>query len=159
MLLFVNWLFLVGTSSLCFLERVFDGDNKLTSSFRGRFCDLVVVLLVVPALVVVDLSPNKKVSYPGQVLGMIEKLVVVLVVVTLSIVQLSIMLWVDKGLIICLIFASPIQLHPIVLSVVWTFADILLGCLCLLYNCSFILEQLVCSHFDHIQVDLWIMGF
>ena len=55
--LFVNWLFLVGTSSLCFLERVFDGDNKLTSSFRGRFCDLVVVVIV-PALVVVmvDLS-------------------------------------------------------------------------------------------------------
>ena len=48
--------FLVGTSSLCFLERVFDGDNKLTSSFRGRFCDLVVVLLIVPALVVMDLS-------------------------------------------------------------------------------------------------------
>ena len=55
--LFVNWLFLVGTSSLCFLERVFDGDNKLTSLFRGCFCNLVVVLLVVvPALVVVDLS-------------------------------------------------------------------------------------------------------
>ena len=53
--LFVNWLFLVGTSSLCFLERVFDGDNKLTSSFRGRCCNLVVV--AVPALVVVvDLS-------------------------------------------------------------------------------------------------------
>ena len=34
---FVNWLVLVGTSSLCFLERVFDGDNKLTSSFHGRF--------------------------------------------------------------------------------------------------------------------------
>ena len=52
--LFVNWLFLVGTSTLCFLERVFDGDNKLTSSFRGRFYDLVVVVL--PAsLVVVDL--------------------------------------------------------------------------------------------------------
>ena len=55
--LFVNWLFLVGTSSLCFLERVFDGDNKLKSSFRGHFCDLVVAA-VVPALVVVmmDLS-------------------------------------------------------------------------------------------------------
>ena len=55
--LFVNWLFLVGTSSLSFLERVFDGDNKLMSSFRGCFCDLVVVV-VVPALVVVmvDLS-------------------------------------------------------------------------------------------------------
>ena len=55
--LFVNWLFLVGTSSLCFLERVFDGDNKLTSSFRGHFSDLVVVVIV-PALVVVmvDLS-------------------------------------------------------------------------------------------------------
>ena len=55
--LLVNWLFLVGTSSLCFLERVFDGDNKLMSSFRGRFCDLVVVVL--PAslvVVVVDLS-------------------------------------------------------------------------------------------------------
>ena len=48
--LFVNWLFLVGTSSLCFLERVFDGDKKLTSSFRGRFCDLVVAIIV-PALV------------------------------------------------------------------------------------------------------------
>ena len=55
--LFVNWLFLVGTSSLCFLERVFDGDNKLTSSFCGRFSDLVVAV-VVPALMVVmvDLS-------------------------------------------------------------------------------------------------------
>ena len=55
--LFVNWLFLVGTSSLCFLERVFDGDNKLMSSFRGRFSDLVVAV-VVPALmlVMVDLS-------------------------------------------------------------------------------------------------------
>ena len=55
--LFVNWLFLVGTSILCFLERVFDGDNKLTSSFRGCFSDLVVVV-VVPVLVVVmvDLS-------------------------------------------------------------------------------------------------------
>ena len=55
--LFVNWLFLVGTSSLCFLERVFDGDNKLTSSFCGRFSDLVVAI-VVPALMVVmvDLS-------------------------------------------------------------------------------------------------------
>ena len=55
--LFVNWLFLLGTSSLCFLERVFDGDNKLTSSFCGRFCNLVVAVIV-PALVVVmvDLS-------------------------------------------------------------------------------------------------------
>ena len=55
--LFVNWLFLVGTSSLCFLERVFDSDNKLTSSFRGRFSDLVVAVIV-PALmlVMVDLS-------------------------------------------------------------------------------------------------------
>ena len=55
--LYVNWLFLVGTSSLYFLERVFDGDNKLMSSFRGRFSDLVVAV-VVPALVVVmvDLS-------------------------------------------------------------------------------------------------------
>ena len=78
---------------------------------------------------------------------MIEKLAVVLVVVTLSIVQCSIVLRGDKGLIICLIFASPIQLHPIALSVVWTFIDILLGCLCLLYNCSFILKQLVCSRF------------
>ena len=79
---------------------------------------------------------------------MIEKLVVVLVVVTLSIVQRSIVLRVDKGLIICLIFASPIQLHPIALSVLWTFVDILLGCLCLLYNYSFILELLVCSRFS-----------
>ena len=78
---------------------------------------------------------------------MIEKLAVVLVVVTLSIVQHSIVLWGDKGLIICLIFASLIQPHPIALSVVWTFIDVLLGCLCLLYNCSSILEQLVCSHF------------
>ena len=78
---------------------------------------------------------------------MIKKLVIVLVVMTLSIVQHSVVLRVDKGLIICLIFASPIQLHPIALSVVWTFVDILLGCLCLLYNCSFILEQLVCSRF------------
>ena len=78
---------------------------------------------------------------------MIEKLAVVLVVVTLSIVQHSIALRGIKGLIICLIFASPIQLRPIALSVVWTFIDILLGCLCLLYNCSFILEQLVCSRF------------
>ena len=53
---FVNWLFLVGTSSLCFLEQVFDGDNKLTSSFRGRFCDLVVVVLPASLVVVVDLS-------------------------------------------------------------------------------------------------------
>ena len=55
--LFVNWLFLVGTSSLCFLERVFDGDNKLTSLFHGRFSDLVVAVIV-PALMVVmvDLS-------------------------------------------------------------------------------------------------------
>ena len=50
--LFVNWLFLVGTSSPCFLERGFDGDNKFTSSFHGRFSDLVVAV-VVPALVVV----------------------------------------------------------------------------------------------------------
>ena len=78
---------------------------------------------------------------------MIKKLVVVLVVVTLSIVQRSVVLRVNKGLIICLIFASLIQLHPIALSVVWTFIDILLGCLCLLYKCSFILEQLVCSRF------------
>ena len=76
---------------------------------------------------------------------MIKKLVIVLVVVTLSIVQCSIVLWGDKGLIICLIFASQIQPRPIALSVVWTFIDVLLGCLCLL--CSFILEQLVCSHF------------
>ena len=78
---------------------------------------------------------------------MIEKLVVVLVVVTLSIVQCSVVLWVDRGLIICLIFASPIQLRPIALSVVWTFVDVLLGCLCLLYDCSFFLEKLVCSRF------------
>ena len=90
-------------------------------------------------------SPNKKVSYPGKVLGTIEKLAIVLVVATLSIVQHSVVLWGNKGLIICLIFASPIQPHPIALSVVWTFLDILLGCLCLL--CSFVLEQLVCSCF------------
>ena len=53
---FVNWLFLVGTSSLCLLEWVFDGDNKLTSSFLGRFCDLVVVVLPASLVVVVDLS-------------------------------------------------------------------------------------------------------
>ena len=50
--------FLVGTSSFCFLGRVFDGDNKLMSSFHGRFCDLV-VMVVVPAslvMVMVDLS-------------------------------------------------------------------------------------------------------
>ena len=76
---------------------------------------------------------------------MIEKLPVVLVVATLSIVQHTIVLWGNKGLIICLIFASPIQPHPIALSVVWTSVDVLLGCLCPL--CSFILEQLVCSHF------------
>ena len=76
---------------------------------------------------------------------MIEKLAVVLVVATLSIVQRSVVLRGDKGLIICLIFASQIQPHPIALSVVWTFIDVLLGCLCLL--CSFVLEQLVCSHF------------
>ena len=54
---FCKLAFLVGTSSLCFLERGFDGDNKLTSLFRGRFCDLVVAVIV-PALVVVmvDLS-------------------------------------------------------------------------------------------------------
>ena len=78
---------------------------------------------------------------------MIEKLAVVLVVVTLSIVQRSIVLWGDRGLIICLIFASSIQLRPIALSVVWTFIDVLLGCLCPLYDCSFVLEQLVCSRF------------
>ena len=78
---------------------------------------------------------------------MIEKLAVVLVLVTLSIAQCSIVLLGDKGLIICLIFASPIQLHPIALSVAWTFVDILLGCFCLLYNCSFVFEQLVCSRF------------
>ena len=78
---------------------------------------------------------------------MIKKLAIVLVVVALSIVQRSIVLRGDKGLIICLIFASPIQPHPIALSVVWTFVDALLGCLCLLYNCSFVLEQLVCSRF------------
>ena len=87
------------------------------------------------------------VSYPGKVLGMIKKLAVVLVVVTLSIVQHSDVLWVNRGLIICLIFASSIQLRPVALSVVWTFIDVLLGCLCPLYDCSFILEQLVCSHF------------
>ena len=55
--LLVNWLFLVGTSSLCFLEGVFDGDNKLTSSFHSRFCNLVVVVVVPASLVVmVDLS-------------------------------------------------------------------------------------------------------
>ena len=80
-----------------------------------------------------------------MVLGMIEKLAIVLVVATLSIVQCSVVLRGDNGLIICLIFASPIQPHPIVLNVVWTFVDVLLGCLCLL--CSFILEQLVCSRF------------
>ena len=76
---------------------------------------------------------------------MIKKLAFVPVVVTLSIVQHSIVLWGDKGLIVCLIFASPIQPRPIALSVVWTFVDVLLGCLCLL--CSFVLEQLVCSCF------------
>ena len=54
--LFVNWLFLVGTSSLCFLEWVFDGDNKLTSLFHGRFCNLVVIVLPASLVVVVDLS-------------------------------------------------------------------------------------------------------
>ena len=54
--LFVNWLFLVGTSSLCFLEWVFDGDNKLTSSFRGCSCNLVVVVLPASLVVMVDLS-------------------------------------------------------------------------------------------------------
>ena len=54
--LLVNWLFLVGTSSLCFLEWVFDDDNKLTSSFRGRFCDLVVVVVPASLVVMVDLS-------------------------------------------------------------------------------------------------------
>ena len=78
---------------------------------------------------------------------MIEKLAVVLVVVTLSIVQCSIVLRVDRGLIICLIFASLIQLRPVALSAVLTFVDIPLGCLCPLYDYSFILEQLVCSRF------------
>ena len=54
--LLVNWLFLVGTSSLCFLERVFGGDNKLMSSFHGRFCDLVVVIVPASLVVMVDLS-------------------------------------------------------------------------------------------------------
>ena len=54
--LLVNWLFLVGTSSLCFLEWVFDGDNKLMSLFHGRFCNLVVVVLPASLVVVVDLS-------------------------------------------------------------------------------------------------------
>ena len=76
---------------------------------------------------------------------MIEKPAVVLVVATLSIVQHSVVLRGNKGLIICLIFASLIQPHPIALSVVWTFIDVLLGCLCLLF--SFILQQLVCSRF------------
>ena len=76
---------------------------------------------------------------------MIEKLAVVLVVATLSIVQCIVVLRGDKGLIICLSFASPIQPHPIAFSVVWTFVDVLLECLCLL--CSFVLEQLVCSRF------------
>ena len=52
---FCKLAFLVGTSTLCFLKQVFDGDNKLTSSFRGRFCDLVVVVLPASS-VVVDLS-------------------------------------------------------------------------------------------------------
>ena len=53
--LLVNWLFLWALVAFAFLEWVFGGDNKLMSSFRGRFCDLVVV--IVPALVVVvDLS-------------------------------------------------------------------------------------------------------
>ena len=55
--LFVNWLFLVGTSTLCFLERVFDGDNKLTSSFRGHFCNLVVIVLPASSVVVDLLLP------------------------------------------------------------------------------------------------------
>ena len=54
--LLVNWLFLVGTSSLCFWEWVFDGNNKLTSSFRGCFCDLVMVVVPAFLVVVVDLS-------------------------------------------------------------------------------------------------------
>ena len=87
------------------------------------------------------------VSYPGKVLGMIKKLAVVLVVVTLSIVRRSVVLRVDRGLIIRLIFASPIQLCPVALSVVWTFIDILLGSIFPLYDCSFVLEQLVCSRF------------
>ena len=78
---------------------------------------------------------------------MIGKLAIVLVVVTLSIVQCSVVLRVDRGLIICLIFASPIQLRPVALSAVLTFVDVPLGCLCLLYDCSFVLEQLVCSRF------------
>ena len=57
------------------------------------------------------------------------------------------MLRVDRGLIICLIFASPIQLRPVALSAVLTFVDVPLGCLCPLYDCSFVLEQLVCSRF------------
>ena len=55
--LFVNWLFLVGTSTVCFLEWVFDGDNKLTISFRGRFCDLVVIVLPASSVVVDLLLP------------------------------------------------------------------------------------------------------
>ena len=78
---------------------------------------------------------------------MIEKLAVVLVVVTLSIVQRSVVLRVDRGLIICLIFASLIQLHPVALSAVLTFTDIPLGCLSPLYDSSFVLELLVCSRF------------
>ena len=78
---------------------------------------------------------------------MIGKLAVVLVVVTLSIIQHSVVLRVDRGLIICLIFASPIQLCPVALSAVLTFVDVPLGCLCPLYDCSFVLEQLVCSRF------------
>ena len=46
----------MGTSSLCFLERVFDGDNKLTGSFRGRFFDLVVAVVPALVMVMVDLS-------------------------------------------------------------------------------------------------------
>ena len=64
---------------------------------------------------------------------MIQKLVVVLVVVTLSIVQHSVVLRVDKGLIICLIFASPIQLHPIALSVVCTLSVVWFSIEYLLY--------------------------
>ena len=78
---------------------------------------------------------------------MIENLAVVLVVVTFQLFNIALCYGSNRGVIICLIFASRIQLHPVALSVVWTFVDILLGCLCPLYDCSFILEQLVCSHF------------
>ena len=58
---------------------------------------------------------------------MIGKLAIVLVVVTWSIVQCSVVLRVDRDLIICLIFASPIQLRPVALSAVLTFVDFLWG--------------------------------